>query len=133
MTRYSPVSLRANCQCGENRSFAGVCLPEVEGWASCSLMQVYRPGNVNLVLVFPADIVGATLVVAQGRHKACPYKGHTAFRRSRGREYGRLKRSKLQLVSLEHLPRRPHAAERQLELAASECRLVHWYSLLLSR
>ena len=32
----------------------------------------FAPGNVKFVRVFAAGIVGATLVVAQSRHKTCP-------------------------------------------------------------
>ena len=35
--------------------------------------------NLISVLVFAAGVVGATLVVAQGRHKACPYRANPGW------------------------------------------------------
>ena len=41
-------------------------------------------GIVTKDRVFAGGIVGATLVVAQGRHKACPYKGRLGSGAIRG-------------------------------------------------
>ena len=58
--------------------FYRVCAPsrvpyglDIGGGGAAALAR-YGLGNVNLVLVFATRIVGATLVVAQGRHKAAP-------------------------------------------------------------